>query len=116
VYDIAHVSRSTGPQVQRVAIVGEPCHFGGAQWFWLCPATGRRVRNLYLPNGGTRFLSRDAYSLRWPTTCSTAGEEPHLAAVPTPAILRGAVLRLLRGFSRACRPILHERASYDRLD
>jgi hypothetical protein len=77
-YDIDQASRPTGPQVQRIRIVGEPCHFGGVQWFWICPATGRRVRNLYLPNGGALFLSRDAYKLRWLTTCSTELEKSHM--------------------------------------
>jgi hypothetical protein len=33
------------------------------RWWWVCPATGRRVAKLYLPVGGARFLSRQAYGL-----------------------------------------------------
>jgi hypothetical protein len=77
-FDIDHLTRPTGPQVQRVRIVSEPCGFGGVRWYWLRPATGRRVRTLFLPNGGTRFLSRDAYKLRWLTTCSTPLAKSHM--------------------------------------
>jgi hypothetical protein len=28
------------------------------RWWWLCPASGRRVAKLYLPAGAARFLSR----------------------------------------------------------
>jgi hypothetical protein len=64
--------------VQRVELTRLACGFGRGQWFWLCPATGRRVRLLYLPNGGTRFLSRAAYGLRWLTTCSTPLAKSHM--------------------------------------
>jgi hypothetical protein len=77
-FDIDHVSRSTGPQVQRVGIASVPCNYGGVRWHWVCPATGRHVRGLYLPNGGTRFLSRAAYKLRWLTTCSTKLAKSHI--------------------------------------
>lgn len=42
-----------------------PCHFGRQRRRWVCPATGRRVSKLYLPNGTTRSLMRGsgAYQL-----------------------------------------------------
>jgi hypothetical protein len=66
-YDIDHHSRSTGPQEHRITLATTPCPFGGIRWWWICPATGRWVRKLYLPNGGTRFLSRGpgAYRLAY---------------------------------------------------
>ena len=39
------------------------CRFGGRRWWFECPLTGRRVTKLYLPNGATRFASRQAYQL-----------------------------------------------------
>lgn len=39
--------------------------FGGLRWWLRCPATWRRCCKLYLPNGGRRFLSRQAYRLRY---------------------------------------------------
>jgi hypothetical protein len=57
-YDIDHVSQKTGPQDYTVSMVTTPCRFGGQRWWWICPATYKRVAKLYLPNGGDRFLSR----------------------------------------------------------
>jgi hypothetical protein len=66
-YDVEHFSRRTGPQHYPVSMVTTPCQFGGSRWWWLCPAAGRRVGKLYLPNGGARFLSRGlgAYHLAY---------------------------------------------------
>lgn len=57
-YDVDHYGRRTGPQEYPVRMVTTACRYGGQRWWWLCPATGLRVSKLYLPNGGTRFLSR----------------------------------------------------------
>lgn len=43
----------------RVQIESIPKHFGGCEWYFLCPATGKRCRTLY--DLGERFLSRFAY-------------------------------------------------------
>ena len=64
-YDIDHVSQKTGPQDYTVAMIATPCRFGGKRWWWICPVTNKRVANLYLPNGGDRFLSRSAYGLSY---------------------------------------------------
>ncbi len=57
-YDIEHYHHDTGPQEYPVSMMTTPCRYGGHRWWWVCPATGRWVRKLYLPNGGNRFLSR----------------------------------------------------------
>ena len=64
-YDIEHATRPTGPQHYSISMVATPCRFGGQRWWWICPATLRRVSKLYLPNGGQRFLSRGAYRLAY---------------------------------------------------
>lgn len=64
-YDIEHVTEKTGPQDYSVAMIATPCRFGGQRWWWICPVMNKRVANLYLPNGGDRFLSRSAYGLRY---------------------------------------------------
>jgi hypothetical protein len=66
-YDVDHYSQRTGPQEHKISLGTTPCPFGGVRWWWICPATSRWVRKLYLPNGGTRFLSRGpgAYSLAY---------------------------------------------------
>lgn len=78
-FDVAHWSRRTGPRVQRVQIVSTPCRFGGRRWWWLCPATGRRCAKLYLPNGGTLFLSRGpgAYRLAYASQSASAMDRSH---------------------------------------
>lgn len=38
-------------------------HYGGRRWWFLCPATGRRVGKLHLPPGGGKFASRAAWRL-----------------------------------------------------
>jgi hypothetical protein len=42
-YDVDHFSQRTGSQHYPVSMVTTPCQFGGSRWWWLCPATGRRV-------------------------------------------------------------------------
>jgi len=43
----------------RVRLESLPKHFGGCEWYFICPATGKRCRNLY--GIGEYFLSRFAY-------------------------------------------------------
>jgi hypothetical protein len=38
-------------------------HYGGKRWWMVCPYSGRRVAKLYLPPGGDRFASRQAWRL-----------------------------------------------------
>jgi hypothetical protein len=40
---------------QSFSLVSHPRHFGGLQWYSICPRTGRRVRVLYRPLGATFF-------------------------------------------------------------
>jgi hypothetical protein len=65
--DIRHLTRDTGPQDYAVLLEPTPGTLGGQRWWFLCPATGRRVRKLVLPNGGQQFLSRGpgAYQLAY---------------------------------------------------
>jgi hypothetical protein len=76
-FDVAHVSHRTGPQAQRAEIDSTPCNFGGARWHWVCPRTGWRAQKLYLPNGGTRFLSQRAYGLAWRSQRASALDRSH---------------------------------------
>ena len=43
----------------RIKLECIPTHFGGSNWYFICPATGKRCRNLY--GIGEYFLSRFAY-------------------------------------------------------
>src|SRR5689334_2292481 len=58
---------------QEITIVSQPrAPFGGRRWFFLCPQTGARACRLYLPRHGERFLSREAYGLRYAVEHDTA--------------------------------------------
>jgi hypothetical protein len=50
-----------GRLVQQITLVSRPRHFGGRQYFFVCPATGRLATVLWMPPGATRFLSRQAW-------------------------------------------------------
>jgi hypothetical protein len=60
-----HYSVGDKPQDYRVWLRRVPCRFGGYRWWWQCPRTGRDSAKLYLPPGGTMFLSRRAYRMAY---------------------------------------------------
>jgi hypothetical protein len=47
------------PISYRVQLESIPKHFGGCEWYFICPAAGKRCRTLY--GIGEMFLSRFAY-------------------------------------------------------
>jgi hypothetical protein len=50
-----------GENCQRIALVARPRHFGGRQWYFSCPKTGRPVSVLWRPPGARQFASRQAW-------------------------------------------------------
>jgi hypothetical protein len=46
---------------QKIQLRAVSRHFGGAQWYFICPAAGRKVSVLWLPPGADRFWSRQAW-------------------------------------------------------
>lgn len=46
---------------QTISLTTEPRHFGGRQWYFLCPRTGRKVSVLWMPPGAPSFACRQ----RW---------------------------------------------------
>ena len=46
---------------QPIPLVGLPRHYGGRQWFFVCPITNRRASVLWLPQGARQFASRHAW-------------------------------------------------------
>ena len=48
---------------QTVWLTNTRPHYGGKQWWMLCPVTGHRVGKLHLPSGGDIFASRKAWRL-----------------------------------------------------
>jgi len=67
-----HYCFTTGPNAgepidYRVRLTTTPLHFGGEQWWVLCPVKGcgRRVRKLYLPPQGTYYACRHCHDLTY---------------------------------------------------
>lgn len=46
---------------QWISLVPRPRHFGGRQWYFICPVKNRRASALWKPNGATRFCSRQTW-------------------------------------------------------
>jgi hypothetical protein len=40
---------------QRIVLTARPRHFGGRQWYFVCPVGNRLVSVLWKPNGATRL-------------------------------------------------------------
>ncbi|MBR1155895.1 hypothetical protein [Bradyrhizobium sp. JYMT SZCCT0428] len=49
---------------QRITLVPEERHFGGRQWYFICPVKNRRASVLWKPSGATRFCSRQTWGRR----------------------------------------------------
>jgi hypothetical protein len=50
-----------GESAQRITLVSQSRHFGGGQWYFLCPVTHRLAAVLWKPPGAKRFCSRQAW-------------------------------------------------------
>jgi hypothetical protein len=46
---------------QWIILAPRPCHFGGQQWYFICPVMNRRVSILWKPPGASRFCSRQTW-------------------------------------------------------
>src|SRR5262245_41190836 len=54
--------RIQAPRVdQRITLISCPRHFGGRQWYFICPVTHRRASVLWMPPGAKEFCSRQAW-------------------------------------------------------
>jgi len=49
---------------QTIPLVPKPRHFGGYQWYFVCPVMNRYASILWMPPGGNRFCSRQAWGRR----------------------------------------------------
>jgi len=69
----------TGRLEQRLDLVGHPRHFGGRQWYFRCPVTGRKCSVVWLLPGADRFCSRQAWDKQ--VAYSTQFESPFDRAI-----------------------------------
>jgi hypothetical protein len=51
-------------------------HYGGKRWWMICPASAIRAGVLYLPPGGDRFASRQAWQLGYHCQRIVPGDRP----------------------------------------
>jgi hypothetical protein len=49
---------------QSFTVISQPRHFGGRQWYLVCPTTWKHVRVLFRPLGAPYFASRHAWGRR----------------------------------------------------
>jgi hypothetical protein len=59
--DSAWVRIAIGRFAQQITLVSRPRHFGGHQWFFLCPDTAGLATVLWKPPGASKFCSRQAW-------------------------------------------------------
>ena len=64
---------------QRLDLIAEPRHFGGRQWYFQCPVTGKKCSVVWLPLGASRFCSRQAWAKQ--VAYSTQFEAPFDRAI-----------------------------------
>jgi hypothetical protein len=76
---------------QEIRFTSRPRHFGGRQYYFMCPATGRRCSTLWKPPGATRFASRQAWGGRvaYRSQFAEPSARAHLAKAKISARLRG---------------------------
>jgi hypothetical protein len=46
---------------QQITLISSPRHFGGRQWYFVCPVTNKRASVLWKPPGAKEFCSRQAW-------------------------------------------------------
>ena len=69
----------TGRLDQRLDLIAQPRHFGGQQWYFMCPVTGKKCSVVWLPPGASRFSSRQAWGKQ--VAYSTQFETPFDRAI-----------------------------------
>lgn len=73
-------TRGSGDDAERVSQTVRLCftvpHYGGKRWWMICPYRGIRVGKLYLPPGGDRFASRQAWRLGYQCQRDAARDRP----------------------------------------
>lgn len=73
-------TRGSGEDKEQVSQTVRLCHtvphYGGKRWWMICPYRHIRVGKLYLPNGGDRFASRQAWRLGYQCQRDAARERP----------------------------------------
>ena len=67
-----------GNLTQRIILVSRPRHFGGQQWYFICPFTSRRVSVLWKPAGALDFASRQHWGGLYSSQCANWVQRAHV--------------------------------------
>lgn len=78
---------------QWINLIALPRHFGGRQWFFECPVTGRLASVLWMPPGARRFASRHAWprQVAYRSQFVTADDRAHLGKAKIKSRLIGSL-------------------------
>ena len=76
-------TRGSGDEREHVHQTVRLCftvpNFGGKRWWMICPYRGIRVGKLYMPPGGDRFASRQAWRLAYQSQRAAPRDKPFSA-------------------------------------
>lgn len=67
-----------GSYTQSISLGSQPRHFGGRQWYFVCPFTCRKVSVLWKPSGERDFASRQHWGELYVSQCSNWVQRCHL--------------------------------------
>jgi hypothetical protein len=76
---------------QTITLVPKPRHFGGHQWYFVCPLMNRYVSVLWMPPGAHRFCSRQAWG--------TGGESVGCKFITRQRLWEATAAHLWRGWA-----------------
>lgn len=64
---------------QRITLVSQARHLGGRQWYFICPATGRRASVLWKVPGADRFYARQTFGrqVAYSSQCVSRDDRAH---------------------------------------
>ncbi len=98
--------RLQGDFDEWVTLVARQRHFGGRQWYFMCPAMNRPVSVLWRPPGARRFRSRQAWGrqVAYRSQFSDPDNRAHLGKERIKARLIADLARLIAHFINGIDP------------
>jgi hypothetical protein len=102
---------------QSIDLVAAPRHFGGVQWYFVCPMTGQRASVLWMPPGASCFASRQAWGseFAYASQFQTPNYRAHLRAHEIHCRLSGENHSPVYHVSLPQRPRYMHRNTYEQL-
>ena len=106
-----------GALKQSIDLVALPRHFGGVQWYFVCPMTGRRASVLWMPPSANCFASRRAWGSKfaYASQFETPNYRAHLRAHEIHCRLSGEDHSPIYHLLPPPKPRYMHRTTYDKL-